>query len=123
MAGDLEVLIDMGFEKERAEMAVKKTGGCVFLSVLYEYHGILISVTVQGALEWLELNQDKTWDEINAANTSAETDPTVEPDALKPGEVAKSLICNDCGKKFRSQAQAEFHAEKTYVPPMWRMEG
>lgn len=33
--------------------------------------------------------------------------------ALKPGEEAKSLICNDCGKKFRSTAQAEFHAGKT----------
>ncbi|KAK5184306.1 hypothetical protein LTR16_009990, partial [Cryomyces antarcticus] len=26
---------------------------------------------------------------------------------------AKSLVCNDCGKKFRSVAQAEFHASKT----------
>lgn len=37
----------------------------------------------------------------------------MEPAALKPGEVAQSLVCNDCGKKFRSQAQAEFHATKT----------
>jgi hypothetical protein len=27
-ASDLSVLLDMGFEKERAEIAVKKTGGC-----------------------------------------------------------------------------------------------
>lgn len=27
---DLEKLIEFGFEKERAEMAVKKTGGCDF---------------------------------------------------------------------------------------------
>ena len=27
--------------------------------------------------------------------------------------MARSLICNECGKKFRSQAQAEFHATKT----------
>lgn len=25
---DLEVLLDMGFERARAELAVKKTGGC-----------------------------------------------------------------------------------------------
>lgn len=25
---DLEVLLEMGFEKARAELAVKKTGGC-----------------------------------------------------------------------------------------------
>jgi hypothetical protein len=27
-ASDLSVLLDMGFENERAEIAVKKTGGC-----------------------------------------------------------------------------------------------
>lgn len=27
--------------------------------------------------------------------------------------MARSLVCNECGKKFRSQAQAEFHASKT----------
>lgn len=25
---DLDVLLDMGFDRERAELAVKKTGGC-----------------------------------------------------------------------------------------------
>lgn len=34
--------------------------------------------------------------------------------------MAKSMICNECGKKFRSVAQAEFHASKTYVTPEWR---
>ncbi|KAI9887576.1 MAG: hypothetical protein M1823_000560 [Watsoniomyces obsoletus] len=91
-SSDFDVLLDMGFDKERAEMAVKKTGG------------------LQGALEWLEKNQEKTLDEIKLAN---ETDSSIEPDALKPGEVARSLVCNECGKKFRSQAQAEFHASKT----------
>jgi hypothetical protein len=73
---------------------------------------------VQGALQWLEDNQDKSMEEINAAAppASAETDPSIEPDALKPGEVARSMVCNDCGKKFRSMAQAEFHASKTYDP-------
>jgi hypothetical protein len=76
---------------------------------------ILISLcAVQGALEWLEQNQDKTMEEIAAAN-NPETDASIEPPALKDGEVAKSMKCNDCGKKFRSMAQAEFHAEKTYV--------
>ncbi|KAH0543861.1 hypothetical protein FGG08_001900 [Glutinoglossum americanum] len=95
---DLSVLLDMGFEKERAEIAVKKSGG------------------LQGALEWLEANQDKSIDEIKAPAPDAEkdeTDPTIEPEALKPGEVANSLMCNDCGRRFRSTAQAEFHASKT----------
>lgn len=33
-------------------------------------------------------------------------------DALESG-VAKSLVCNDCGKKFRNQDLASFHASKT----------
>lgn len=28
MASDLEMLLEMGFDKARAELAVKKTGGC-----------------------------------------------------------------------------------------------
>ena len=65
-------------------------------------------ILVQGALEWLETNQDKSLEEIKAAQ--AEDD---EAPALKPGEEPRSLVCNECGKKFRSQAQAEFHASKS----------
>ena len=32
---------------------------------------------------------------------------------MNPGEEARSLVCNECGKRFRSTAQAEFHASKT----------
>jgi hypothetical protein len=31
MASDLDQLIEMGFDKERAQIAVTKTGGCQFL--------------------------------------------------------------------------------------------
>lgn len=69
------------------------------------------------ALEWLEANQDKSYEEIVAASdkpaTADDDDPNAEPAALQPGEHARSLVCNQCGKKFRSQAQAEFHASKT----------
>ncbi|RAH46836.1 uncharacterized protein BO95DRAFT_441759 [Aspergillus brunneoviolaceus CBS 621.78] len=61
---------------------------------------------VQGALEWLEKNQDKSIDEIKE-------DEEAEGPALAPGEEARSLVCNECGKKFRSHAQAEFHASKS----------
>ena len=61
---------------------------------------------MQGALEWLEENQDKTLQEIKDAESE-------EGPALKPGEEARSLVCNECGKKFRSHAQAEFHASKS----------
>ncbi|KAJ6108066.1 Ubiquitin-associated/translation elongation factor EF1B N-terminal eukaryote [Penicillium sp. IBT 18751x] len=92
MASDLDQLIEMGFDKERAELAVTKTGG------------------LQGALEWLENNQDKSLEEIKA---QAEKDWDEEGPALQPGEEPRSLVCNDCGKKFRSTAQAEFHASKS----------
>ncbi|KAL3481599.1 hypothetical protein BJX99DRAFT_149593 [Aspergillus californicus] len=88
---DLDQLIEMGFDKERAELATKKSGG------------------LQGALEWLEQNQDKSIEEIKTG--AGDEDEDGPP--LQPGEEARSLVCNECGRKFRSQAQAEFHASKT----------
>jgi hypothetical protein len=78
---------------------------------------------VQGALTWLEENQDKPLEELQAQPSKAaaadeagdaENDaegPSIA--ALESGEPAKSLVCNDCGKKFRSQELASFHASKT----------
>src|SRR6266536_5980044 len=113
-SSDLSVLLDMGFDKERAELAVKKSGGCMFRPFSPLFYSILMRSTVQGALQWLEDNQDKSMEEIAAAATSsadaAETDPSIMPAVLQEGEVAKSMVCNECGKKFRSMAQAEFHA-------------
>jgi len=64
---------------------------------------------VQAALEWLEANQDKSLEEIKAATTQDDD----EGPPLKEGEEPRSLVCNECGKKLRSHAQAEFHASKT----------
>jgi len=90
---DIDQLIDMGFDRERAQLAVSKTGGLL------------------AALEWLEENQDKSLEEIKSAgSTQGENE---ESPQLQPGEQARSLVCNDCGKKFRSQEQAEFHASRT----------
>jgi len=63
--------------------------------------------SVQDAIDWLDKNQEKSLDQIK------EEDATAEPAALNPGEEARSLVCDDCGKRFRSTAQAEFHASKT----------
>ncbi|KAJ5214426.1 hypothetical protein N7449_001595 [Penicillium cf. viridicatum] len=92
MASDLDQLIEMGFDKERAQLAVTKTGG------------------LQGALQWLEDNQDKSLEEIQAQAKEAQDE---ESPALQPGEQPRSLVCNECGKKFRGQSQAEFHASKS----------
>ena len=93
MAGDLETLIDMGFPQDRAELAVKATGG------------------LQGAIDWLEKNQEKSIDEIKADQAGATASD--EAPSLQPGEEARSLVCEDCGRKLRSTAQAEWHASKT----------
>lgn len=65
------------------------------------------------AVGWLEEVEEKSLDEIKAADAKAEVDPKTLPADLKPGEEAKSLVCGDCGRKLRSHAQAEFHATKT----------
>lgn len=61
-----------------------------------------------GAIDWLDVNADKSLDDIKAeeqAQTAAQ--------AAEAEEQAKSLVCNECGKKFRGTAQAEFHASKS----------
>lgn len=126
MPSDLEQLIEMGFDAERAQLATSRTGGCkcsgFFLreltvssptTSLIIKSNIFLYILVQGALEWLEANQDKSLDEIKASSTTQPGADPDEPPALKPGEEARSLVCNECGKRFRSQAQAEFHASKT----------
>jgi hypothetical protein len=67
---------------------------------------------VQQALNWLEENQDKPLEELQAAQAAAAED---EEGALSlpSGESASSLVCNDCGKRFRNHDQASFHASKT----------
>ncbi|KXH65770.1 UBA/TS-N domain-containing protein [Colletotrichum salicis] len=98
---DLDQLLDMGFEKARAELAVKKTGN------------------LNGALEWLETNQDKPLEELAAATETAKDDDDdaaevqANIEALENGGTAKSLVCNECGKRFRSQDTASYHASKT----------
>lgn len=117
---DLAQLLEMGFDKQRAELAVKKTRGRTYLHSSVYIFQIPVSNfhSVQDALQWLEDNQDKSLDDILATSAAdAETDPTIEPAPLKEGEVAKSLQCDECKKKFRSVAQAEFHGSKTSVHP------
>ncbi|XWX01605.1 hypothetical protein V2A60_009633 [Cordyceps javanica] len=103
MPSDLDQLLEMGFDKARAEIAVKKSGG------------------LQGALQWLEDNQDKPMEEIQAEAAKTADDAEDDDDdndtkaqiaALETG-TAKSLVCNECGKKFRNPDLASFHASKT----------
>lgn len=55
---------------------------------------------MQAAVDWLEKNENKSDEEIAMlaaeADDNDETNPNIEPEALKPGEAAQSLVCNDC---------------------------
>lgn len=95
MASDLDTLLEMGFDKARAELAVKKSGG------------------LQGALEWLEKNQDTPLEELQAPDEDDDEATQAAIKGLETGELAKSLVCDDCGKQFRTTAMAEFHASKS----------
>ncbi|KAI0455877.1 ubiquitin-related domain-containing protein [Xylaria acuta] len=86
----LDQLLEMGFDKERAELAVKKSDG------------------LPDAMDWLEKNQDTPLEELLAEEESGPNVAKVEGEG-----VAMSLVCNECGKKFRSQREAEFHANKS----------
>lgn len=81
----------------------------------------LTHLVVQGALQWLEDNQDKPLEEIQAAEAS-KADDDEEEDAETKAKIAeletgqaRSLVCNECGKKFRNHDLATFHATKTYA--------
>jgi len=92
---DLDMLKEMGFDPEKASLALQKGGG-----------------NLQGAIDWLEKNQDKSMEELKEGENEEQNEDSNEVN-IPAGESAKSLLCKECGKKFRSQAQAEFHASKT----------
>ncbi|KIW81705.1 hypothetical protein Z517_04731 [Fonsecaea pedrosoi CBS 271.37] len=87
---DLDQLVMMGFDKERGEMALKSTG------------------SLADAIDWLDANSSKSLEDLKA-----EKDAAAEAKAAEAAEEARSLVCNECGKKFRGTAQAEFHASKS----------
>ncbi|KAI1639612.1 DNA-binding protein [Biscogniauxia mediterranea] len=86
----LDQLLEMGFDKSRAELAVKKSDG------------------LPDALEWLEKTQDTPLEELLEEEESGAKIARAED-----GTIAMSLVCNECGKKFRTQGEAEFHANKS----------
>lgn len=88
MAGDLDQLVDMGFDREKSQMALQKGGN------------------LQGAVDWLDKNAEKSVDDLKEEEASQ----SAVPEATG---AANSLVCNDCGKKFRNMTAAQAHAEKT----------
>jgi len=72
--GDLDMLIDMGFDRERASIAIKNSGN------------------LQGAIDWLEKHQDKSLDDIKAEQAEATAEASTSTQPLDDGQEAKSLI-------------------------------
>ena len=70
---------------------------------------MLIYIQVDGALQWLETNQDRPLDELKEEYESEK----ISIDAKPTEGVAASLVCDDCGKKFRDESTAQFHASKS----------
>ncbi|KAI2625859.1 hypothetical protein GGR54DRAFT_637633 [Hypoxylon sp. NC1633] len=86
----LDQLLEMGFDKSRAELAVKKSDG------------------LPDAMDWLEKTQDTPLEELLEEEKSG-----TNVEKVGEGTIAMSLVCNECGKKFRNQGDAEFHAHKS----------
>ncbi|XP_055709378.1 UBX domain-containing protein 1 isoform X2 [Phlebotomus papatasi] len=111
---DVQVLLDMGFSRERIERALAVTN----------------NKGVEPAMEWLLAHAD---DELpNEVVTSpptgtAESVPAELPQSTEQGKVdeaegktegndetvAKSIKCDECGRQFRSSVEVEYHAVKS----------
>lgn len=96
---DIQILMDMGFPKEKAERALQVTN----------FKG------VEPAMEWLLAHADEDIppaDRSEQQETAASTAEATEEED-DSSESAKSLRCDDCGKLFKDQSEVEFHAAKT----------
>ena len=102
---DYDQLVDMGFDSEKSKMALKASGG---RKLPVPFVSTPLTNTVTGAIDWLDKNADKSIEELQAEDTKA-----AEVKAQEAADQARSLVCNECGKKFRGTAEAEYHASKT----------
>ncbi|EDW79630.1 uncharacterized protein Dwil_GK20587 [Drosophila willistoni] len=109
---DIQTLVDMGFPQERVEYALKVTN----------HKG------VEPAMEWLlahvdeEIPETKREEAGEGAATGGD-DPGSSSSAGGGGagasappegeSVAKSVVCDDCGKVLKDHTEVEYHAAKT----------
>lgn len=95
---DIALLIDMGFNREKAEKALQMTG----------------NKGVEQAMEWLLAhNDDVEASPSTAAAASSNSNGAEEANAETAEAEAKSLKCNECNKLFKTQSEVEYHAAKT----------
>jgi hypothetical protein len=91
---DLSTLKDMGFDAERATLALKAGGN------------------LNGAIDYLERNADKSLEELKE-EAEIDAGPAIDAAKVEEGATAKSWKCNECEKKFRSYREMQFHANKS----------
>ncbi|KAL3874132.1 hypothetical protein ACJMK2_037185 [Sinanodonta woodiana] len=124
MSSDLNVLIEMGFSQNRAAKALHKTG--------YK--------SVQVAMDWLFAHDDDPdidepfeapqghvlgQDEQSSVSIESGSQPVHDniateeqstgggDNSAQPPQQALSLMCDECGKRFRNEDEVQFHAAKT----------
>ncbi|XP_023225418.1 UBX domain-containing protein 1-like isoform X1 [Centruroides sculpturatus] len=105
MSSELNVLLEMGFPPQRAEKALHVSGN-----------------QIEPAMEWLLAHSDdpeidapletegQNKEETAADDKSGEKNSDVKEET---SEQPKSVQCDECGKRFRSDAEIEFHAVKS----------
>ncbi|RKP15876.1 hypothetical protein ROZALSC1DRAFT_31928, partial [Rozella allomycis CSF55] len=81
------ILKEMGFDDFLIDKAIESNGP---------------SVSIEAAVQWIEVNQEKL----------AEGDTNEQKDSIDDSQ-AKSIRCDECGKHFKNQDHAEFHAAKS----------
>lgn len=106
MSSELNMLLEMGFPPQRAEKALHVSGN-----------------QIETAMEWLLAHSDDPEvdapiDTVNMSNEeeTASGDTSTEKSTDNKDEnpeQPKSVQCDECGKKFRTDAEIEFHAVKS----------
>ncbi|CAH1726643.1 UBX domain-containing protein 1 [Aphis gossypii] len=91
----VQILIDMGFQKEKAEKSVLMTG----------------NKGVEPAMEWLLAHND---DELGPSTSQEGSAPNIKSESnTSSSTVAKSYKCEDCNKLFTDTTALEYHAMKS----------
>lgn len=89
----IQILIDMGFEKEKVEKSVSMTG----------------NLGVEPAMEWLLAHND----EIVPSTSQEGISQTASEVNSSSSIVPKSYKCEDCNKLFTDTTALEYHAMKS----------
>ncbi|CAG9817380.1 unnamed protein product [Phaedon cochleariae] len=116
MSSVVDTLVEMGFSKQKAEIAVAKTA----------------SQDLQVVMDWIISHEDELESLTSSISDSVPVSAPVEVEqpanvstsennvemapvegSEEPSPIAKSIRCDDCQKLFKSNEEVEFHAAKS----------